>query len=427
MHPRRIVLTTYGSLGDLHPYLALAQELKARGHQPLIATSELYRERVTAQGIDFHAIRPDLPAPEDSAPIIERVMHPIHGPEYLFRDLLMPHLRHTYEDSLVAARDADLIISHPITFAAPIVAQKLHKPWLSTVLSPISLWSLHDPPVPPSLPISRALPQLPQPINKALWQLARIITRRWLRPVAQLRRELNLPSGQHPLFEGSHSPHGVLALFSSALAKPQTDWPARTSLCGFCFYDRHHQSTLGHPLAPQLERFLNDGEAPIVFTLGSAAVYAARDFFHASALAARRLKRRAVFLVGEGVHLDFPTSRYECVLPYAPYSLLFPRAAVVVHQGGIGTTAQALHAGIPQLVVPFSHDQPDNAARIARLGCGRSLPRTRYTTQRATSALHDLLKNTDYATNAKRIAAQVRNENGPQSACDIIQSTLDAL
>jgi UDP:flavonoid glycosyltransferase YjiC (YdhE family) len=411
----RIVLTTYGSLGDLHPYLALALELQQRGHTPVLATSELYRERITNHNLEFAPVRPDLPSPEESGPLIAKVMHPVHGPEFLFRHLIMPHLRDSYEDLSVACQNADLLISHPITFAAPVVAEVQNIPWLSTALAPISLWSLHDPPVPPGVSWGYKLPRSGKGANALLWQAARFVTGRWLRPVQTLRAEHHLRKDGHPMFDLQFSPHGTLAMFSSALATAQPDWPPNITMCGFGFYDT--QSTL----APELQAFFDAGEPPIVFTLGSAAVYAARDFFAASARAARRLKRRALFLIGEGTTLDFPLTPDEQSVDYAPHAPVFARAAVVVHQGGIGTTAQALRAGVPQLVVPFSHDQPDNAARIDRLGCGRFLPRTRYNAERAQNALQVLLHNAEIGERARSVAAQVRAENGVHTACDVIE------
>lgn len=424
----RIVLTTFGSLGDLHPYLAIARELKRRGHRPLIATSEMYREKICGEGIDFFPVRPDLPSPEDSGPLIERVMHPTRGPEFLFRHLLMPHLRDSYADLSEACREADLFVTHPVTFAAPLVASQMKLRWVSSVLSPISLWSLHDPPTPPSFPILNLLLRSNKPANFALWKTARFLTARWLSPVMDLRNELGLPSTLkgHPLFEGQHSPASVLALFSASFGAPQPDWPKQTRVCGFCFFDRQSAAAADQStLTPAMQRFVDSGLAPIVFTLGSAAVFAARDFFRESQIAARQLRRRAIFVLGEERNRPpLALTEDELVLSYAPYSTLFPHAAIVVHQGGIGTTAQALRAGVPQLIMPFSHDQPDNAARITRLEVGRTLPRSRYNARRAARELGAILAQSKYFERAQTLAAQIKSENGSVTACDEIESML---
>lgn len=154
----------------------------------------------------------------------------------------------------------------------------------------------------------------------------------------------------------------------------------------------------------------------------------AGGFFAESLAAAELLGCRAVLLVGPD-----PRNRPVRSLPdrvflagYAPYSALLPRAAAVVHQGGIGTTAQTLRAGVPALVVPFAHDQPDNAARVRRLGVGRVLPRARYTAARTAKELAGLLdqKKTAYARCATELGALIRQENGAETAVDAIETLL---
>lgn len=429
---RHLLITTFGSLGDLHPYLALALEWQKRGGRATIATSELYRDKITAENVGFFPVRPDLPAPENSAPMIERLapmierlMDTRHGTRRLFQELMMPALRDSYHDlhAACAQTQPDIFLSHPITFAAPVVAEQLNLRWASSVLSPLSLWSHHDAPLLPGV-IGAKLVRRHPVFSRSLGFAAHHLTRSWFAPVEQLRRELGLPRGAHPLFGGVHSPQLLLALFSGALASPQRDWPAPTRLCGFCFYDRHdeHENAMA-----RLEAWLDEGAPPLVFTLGSAAVYTARDFWLHSRRAARRLNRRAVFLVGGGhtgnAFAHAPRAS-ELVLPYAPYSRLFPRASVVVHQGGVGTTAQALRAGVPQLVVPFSHDQPDNAARLQRLGVAQTLTRNSYDANSAAQMIRQL-SNSEFAQSAESIGAQIESENGPAMACEFLTQMLD--
>jgi rhamnosyltransferase subunit B len=422
---KHLVLTTFGSLGDLHPFLAVALEWQARGGRATLATSERYRSKVEGEGVGFRAVRPDLPAPEESGALVERLMDLRSGTQRLFREVMMPSVRDSYADLREACRDADLLLSHPITFAAPLVAQQTGLPWASSVLAPVSLWSHHDPPLLPGVPgadLARRHPVL----SRAFQCLARAGTRPWFRPVDELRRELGLGRGGHPLFEGQHSPQLLLALFSSHLAVPQGDWPRQAHACGFCFYDRLAGSASGEGdgLEPGLERFLRAGEAPVVWTLGSTAVYTARDFFARAQEASRALGLRAVYLIGSGQRWEHhpPVEGREAVAAYAPYSALFPRAGAVVHQGGVGTTGQALRAGAPQLVVPFSHDQPDNADRLRRLGVARALPRALFSSEEASTALRALLANSNYAQRAQKVAQAMRQENGPATACDHLET-----
>jgi UDP:flavonoid glycosyltransferase YjiC (YdhE family) len=237
-------------------------------------------------------------------------------------------------------------------------------------------------------------------------------------PISHFRASLGLPPGRDPVFEGQHSPQRVLALFSRVMAEPQPDWPPRTLITGFTFYDQFDH---GQGLDPDLQRFLDAGPAPIVFTLGSAAVMQAGTFYKESLAAVRHLGCRAVLLVGDNSIAE-PLPPGTTVFPYAPFSKIFPRASVVVHPGGIGTTAQALVAGRPMLVVPYAFDQPDNAARVERLGVARVIRRKDYTARRLTIEVDRLLSDTACAAAAFEIARRIADEHGVSSACDAIES-----
>jgi rhamnosyltransferase subunit B len=425
---KKILITTFGSLGDVNPYIALASGLKERGHLPVIGTSELYRELVDKSGIDFLPVRPDL-NPDDRE-LIARVFHPLNGPEILIREFLLPRLRESYQDLLEASRGADLLLTHPITFAGPIVAEKTGIPWASTILAPLSLFSAYDPPVFPLFPHIKVLYRFGPWVGKLLMRFAGLVTRNWSEPVKRLRTELGLPSGGNPLFEGQFSPELVLGLFSQILAKPAPDRPRNTRITGFLFHDegadRLVETGAENPDSLEaLESFLNSGPPPVVFTLGSSAALAAGDFYRASAEAAGMLGIRAVLLVGKDPR-NVPDGLTDdiAVFKHIPYSKIFPRAAAVVHQGGIGTTAQAMRAGRPMLVVPFAFDQPDNAYRVTQLGVARTVYRRRYSAHRAADELGNLLSNPACLRRAEELGVIVREENGLKAACDAIEKMI---
>lgn len=420
----RIVLTTYGSLGDLHPYIAIALELKERGHQAVIATNALYRSNVQAEGIEFYPVRPDVSflKTEQRKEIVKRAMDLKEGVKYVIRELVLPNLRESYEDLMQAVRGADLLLTHPVTFAGPIVAQETGIRWVSSVLASTSFLSAFDPPI-MSTQSGGNLRMFGPLVNSALFFFGKRSVRSWGEPIRQLRADLGLAPVKNPLFEGQHSPNLVLALFSQVFAKPQIDWPKQARVTGFVFYDRKSGST---GLSPDLSQFLNAGSPPIVFTLGSSAVHDAGEFYTQSALAAKELGYRAVLLTGED-RCNVPEnllSESIAAFEYASYSELFGRAAAIVHQGGIGTTAQVLRAGRPMLVMPYAHDQPDNAARAERLGVARTIDRDGYTAERAAAQLRQLLNNLNYAERAAAIGRQIQVENGVQAACDAIETRL---
>ena len=188
-------------------------------------------------------------------------------------------------------------------------------------------------------------------------------------------------------------------------AQPQPDWPPQARVTGFAFYDgRHEHNEEGMPA--QLVEFLDHGPAPIVFTLGTSAVWVARDFYRESIAAAKLLGRRAVLLIGDDRN-QLPESLPPAIIAvdYAPFEALLERGCVMVHHGGVGTTSQGLRAGIPTLIVPFAFDQPDNAAHAEKLGTSRTLRRSRYQSERVARELDKLLSKPQYAVRANEVGA----------------------
>ncbi|HEY0007046.1 MAG TPA: glycosyltransferase [Pyrinomonadaceae bacterium] len=425
---KRILLTTFGSFGDIHPYIAIALELKRRGHSPLLVTSEVYREKIASEDLDFAPMRPNLPGPDEPQEmlkVVRKVMDLQKGTEFLIKELLLPALRESYEDLNGAAEDADLIVTHPITFAGPLVAQKRKLPWASSLLAPASFFSATDPFVIPQAPWFVKLRPLGIWPFRILNSVVHKMTEKWMKPVAELRAELGLHPARNPLFEGQHSPQLVLALFSKVMGEPQADWPAATRLTGFPFYDRRDETVEGQGLSTELREFLDAGPPPIVFTLGSSAVWVAGDFYRESIRAAKLLDQRALLLIGSELNkLNEPLPDGIAAFEYAPYGELLPRASVIVHQGGVGTTGQSLRAGRPMLVVPFNHDQPDNAMRVTRLGVARTLGLKDYRAARVAVELGLLLNDDGYQRRAAEVGQLVCAENGAANAADALEELL---
>lgn len=417
----RIVLSNIGTFGDINPLIAIALELKRRGHQPIMAVPALYGPKIVPLGIEFHAVRPNLDP--GNTLLAEMVYDVRKGTERGLREFLFPSLRETYDDLTAAATipaRADLLLLGELNYAGPLVAEMTGIPWASYVLAPLSFFSAFDPPVLPMYPrLARADKAVPG-MGRVIRRLARFVSRKWPQPVYDLRIELGLPRGRNPLFDAKHSPDLVLALFSRMLGREQPDWPANTKITGFCFYD----SDAGNgALPPHLEAFLAAGPAPLVFTLGSAAVLAAGRFYDYGARAAERLGMRAVLLIGSDARNRprHPLPDSICVAEYAPYSALFSQAAAVIHQGGVGTTAQCLRAGKPMLIMPYSHDQPDNARRMRRLKVAQIIRKRYFTPLRVARKLRRLFENPIYAHRAELTAQRIRGENGVVAACNALE------
>lgn len=413
LSPRKILIATFGSLGDLHPFVALAHALAREGFAPVIATSAAYADYIQGEGIAFAPIRPDA---DDLTARLGMDMGEIarkmsEDDKFLFDSLIFPHLRESYEDLLLASEGAVAVVSHSLAFAARIAAERRGLPLVTALLSPMMLYSAYDPPLGSRMPL-RSAPAWPIEIvyNRfLLWSLSHAIAL-WAEPLRRLRREVGLhPRYGLDLLLGVKSSDAVVGLFSPLLAPPQPDHGRRTLIAGHTFHDRYLE---GGRLSPALAAFLDAGEAPIVFTLGSFVVRARCDFYRDCIDAARRLGRRAVLLAHEDdvAELAGDLGADIHVSSYAPHSLVFPRARAVVHHGGIGTTGQALRAGRPQLVTPFLGDQFDNAERLQRLGVARVLDGKTATAQ----ALYEELAAFDagYEARASAMAEEARREDG---------------
>jgi rhamnosyltransferase subunit B len=415
----RVVITTLGSLGDLHPYVAIALELKRRGHQAILATGECYRQYIESRGLGFRSVRPDcgwLNEPET----MRRYMHLRFGLIRLAHEMLFPLLREAYDDLLAAVEGADLLVSQ-VPLSARLVAETTGMRWASTIHIPLFFFSACDQPL---LPLAPSVMKGLRFLGPWLWRPAFWISKRATRfvgkPWYDLRRELGLPraSGINALGD-SHSPALVLGLFSKLLAEKQPDWPPQSVVTGFPFYDGGLAS-----LPSNLCEFLDAGPPPILCTLGTAVSTNAGKFFETSAAAAARLGLRAVLVVKEPSNRPASLPDGVIAIDYAPFTQLFPRVAAIVHHGGIGTTGLAMRTGRPMLVVPHSWDQPDNADRVVRLGIARMLWPHQYTSVRAACELHELLGNSVYSDFAAHIAEVMREEQGTTRACDALEHLL---
>jgi rhamnosyltransferase subunit B len=421
----KIVLATFGSLGDLHPMLALGRELRGRGHAITVAAMEFYRERIEANGFEFAPMRPHFDV-EDRA-LAAELMQMKKGPEKLIREIIFPELRGMFDDLMRAVEGADLLVTGEVVYAAKSIVEKTGIKWISVSLAPLSFFSSYDPNVYPTAEWYKYLHFLPVAFHRTLFKFMRSTIADWLEPYKIFRRELGLDENHDPIFFGKNSNLLHLAMFSKVLAKPQPDWHRPTLQTGFCFYDGQNDAG---KMPAGLQEFLDAGEPPIVFTLGSAAVWDAGNFFEESAKAARILNRRAVLIYGA---MNEPPEISEngeanqssiAAFDYAPFSLVFPRAACVVHQGGAGTTGQVLRAGAPALIMPYGHDQPDNAARCERIGAAKIISRDDYTAENAARLLRELLSDLSYKVNAIEAAKIVRAEHGTTVACDAIEEIL---
>lgn len=426
MPAARIVFATVGSLGDLFPFLAVGKELRRRGHHVTVATHAMHQSAIELAGLTF-ANASGIVEPEDREAFTARAFHPWRGPHFVVHDMAALDVRESYHKLLPLCADADVMITSTLAFAAQIIAEQASSAgrlrWLSAVLAPAGFISASDPPATGWHMLDTFLRGS---ASRGRWlsRMAERITRSWTAPVRALRNDLALPPQSpqgDPFHRGQHAPDGVLALFSPLLGKPQPDWPPHVVVTGAA---RYQPPATPHPA---LQAFLDAGPAPLVFTLGSTAVHVNAQFLRESAEAAQMLGRRAVLLTGSPeMRARLPQSlpaTLHCV-DYAVHADLFARAAVVVHHGGIGTSTEALRSGHPMLVVPHGFDQPDNAARLRRLGVAHVLPARRYRADRAAKLLDELLQQPRFQHASERAAQAMQREDGAKVGANVVEASL---
>jgi len=425
----RLILAVFGSLGDLHPCIALGRALERRGCTAVIASHAEYADRVAAAGLSFLVVRPsfaDLEArygKDRRALTAELLAHPPR----LYTKIILPFLNDAMADLEAALHADDVLLVTTAAVGARIVAERRGTRWLSLALQPAVFLSALDPPRFPPLEGVMALAERLGPCAvQPMLYLVRLGLRALGRPITHLRKRLGLaPYATDPILGGAASPMGTLALYSPLFAPLPADLESPVVATGFARFDADEQGSA--QLTPALAAFLAHGPAPVVLTLGSSFVWSPGRFYLEGLEAVRALGRRAVLLVGAAAADPSYTALSNDdvhVADYAPYSALLPHAAAVVHQGGIGTCAQALAAGCPQLVVPHFGDQMDNARRLETLGVARRLDRQRFDAHRASELLEALLATPAFGARARDVALRLAAEDGAATACQAIETWL---
>lgn len=214
---KRVLIATLGSLGDLHPCFALGTELKRRGHQVTVASTPLYRGRAEALGLGFRGLRPDWD-PTDSE-IIRRCEDLKREPEVLFRELVLPHLKVTYEDLPGAVMETDVMIAGELVYGAPLVAEKRAARWVSAILSTCSFFSSLDPSILVTAPWLIHFRKAGWLAYRVALDACRLATWHWWNPVRELRREIGLSADCDPVFRDK--------FFAGAGASPVFEAPCR--------------------------------------------------------------------------------------------------------------------------------------------------------------------------------------------------------
>ncbi|MGE5451094.1 MAG: nucleotide disphospho-sugar-binding domain-containing protein [Acidobacteriota bacterium] len=413
-----VILATSGTAGDIRPFITLGRGLLQRGHRVMMVVPRFHEALVRASALPcqtFGTFEEWQALLDDPQLWDER-----KGWGVIWKGLV-PHLgaiRETVQS--LPADQPCVVLCHPILVPMAALARSV-RPDLRVVcayLAPSNLCSSHDMLTAGSL----AIPSwTPTAWRRALWSL---IHKGWIDPVTL--PSLNAARQQNQLAPVPHffehmltAPDASLGLFPSWFAAAQTDWPQSFVEGDFvCDAPKEPQA-----LSPALAQFLAEGPPPIVFTPGTGHQHAQR-YFEIALKTLNRLGRRGVFVTPYKAQL--PASLPSSVMwqAHAPFSALLPKAAAVVHHGGIGTMVDGFRAGVPQLIVPFAYDQFDNALRARRLGVAEVLQARRLATWRMNRQLARLLASPDVRRSCESLARTMAQSPTWPGLLDRIQSAL---
>ena len=409
-----VLLIPMGSTGDVYPLLGLGAVLNSRGHQVAVIANSYYQSAIERAGLLFH----ELGTYEDLRQGLENpdLWHRQKGFLVLGQTIL-PLMRRLYD--IIASRyvpGETVLVASSLALAARVAQEKLAIPLVTVHLQPTAFRSAYEAPV--FLPWLFSRDWLRVPGKRLLdWLVdALLLDPLFGREINALRASLGLPRVRRPLYKWWHSPQRVLGLFPDWFAAPQPDWPPQTRLTGFPLYDDHGTQELPE----EVQDFLAAGDPPIVFTPGSAMQHG-QSFFTESVAACRLSGRRGLLLTRFREQVPDPLPEGVRHFDYLPFSQVLPHSAALVSHGGIGTVAQGLAAGIPQLVMPLAFDQFPNAARLERLGVARSLPGKAYRGPAVAQALTDLLSSATVAKQCQAIAKRFQERNALEEACLVVE------
>jgi UDP:flavonoid glycosyltransferase YjiC (YdhE family) len=408
------LIVAIGSHGDIHPMIGIGAELRRRGHSVTFVASPYFESLARRHRFDFAP----LGKSEDFSEGLKDpdLWHPIRGFKAVFEGGVLPLVRPTYD--AIAQRyvpGQTIVIAHSIAFGARLAQDALGVPTITIQLAPAVFRSVHEAPKLPGLFMPR---WMPKPIKRMNWWLidTLVADRLLAPPINAMRKELDLPPVKGILNEWWLSPQLVLGLFPEWFAKPQPDWPKQLKLTTFPLYDEDDVE----PISRQLDVWVSMGERPIVFTPGSAMTFG-QDFFRESVEVCKRLNKRGILLSRHREHIPPNLPATVQHFDYVPFSRILPRAAALVHHGGIGTTSQALAAGCPQLIMPMAHDQRDNAHHVADLRAGDWIKRSRYRAKDVALALAKLVNNPVVKHHCERAAGNFVGVKPMGRTCDEIE------
>ena len=417
----RIGIQTWGSEGDIRPFVALGHALTRRGHHVELLYTEIGSRRyeAVAEALGFSARAVASPVVADERDLYEIGLKAINTRNeleqglWISKRLLEPVIPQVYEAGLELARRSDVVVQHFILHGARAAADTIGTPVVTVALTHMLIESRHIHP-------SR-LPYLGEWGNVLEWKIARLaLNRTLLKDVNRWRAHVGLPPFADLMADGWASHRLHLIASSPALLDRPADWPEWNQQCGFLQLPTHEHEAL----APEVEAFLSSGPAPVFMGFGSLmplGTHHLTDTIAVFETAARQAGQRAIIQA----EVDRPPTADLLFVRRTPHALVFPRCAAVVHHAGAGTTHTTLKSGIPSVPVPHVSDQFSWSSELRRLGVApQPLRRTKLTAPALASRIGEAAGNAGMTAAARRIQARMAADDGPATAATMIERAM---
>jgi len=406
-----ITLLTYGSEGDVQPFVELGKGLVVAGHHVTLAAPAKFEILVKEEEITFIAF------PGDPQQMVQDLIEKAGNSWWrMVRSMSSNVLPLGLEVSHIArevCQNADLIVhSFLMTNTGYEIARELDIPDTSVQTFPVFTSTGAFPaPVAPDLPLGNFYRRLTHNlVTQIFWQGSRIIYR-------QIRKNNpKLP----PLTTWPFDPDNVwqtpiLYAFSPSVVPRPRDWRKGVHITGYWFSDDDR----GWKPDTRLVKFLEKGPTPIAVAFGSTSTSKLDEIYHKVVTAIKMTDQRGIIVGNKPDDLDSEGIFWH--EGYIPYDWLFKRSAAAIHHGGAGTTGKALRAGIPNIILPFTSDQPFWGRQVYKLGAGpKPIPPKRLTTAKLTKAIEFAINDHDMNRCAKTISENIINEDGVIEAVIII-------
>jgi len=410
----RVLMSTFGSEGDLNPLAAIGEALQQSGAEIEFVANPFYEDRIVSRGMTFVGAGPCTNV-DEMIKADPRLMHPRKGPGQVWR-MLLGSVEEVFPVACeqIKRRRPDIIVSHVIELGAQWAARKYEIPYVTISTTPL-IWGSKDD------PIVWGPRQCPTALRAGAIRLFKTLSEMYFSlSTRTLRQQCNVP-GTYGSIESIFT-ESVLNLGGwSPLYRTETQHdPPHARITGFTIERQRDPARLSDDMTD----WLVHDSPPVIVGLGSTARWQGRHIYEAVAKTCASLQKRCL-LIGPGLS-DLENADHGIrSIPEIPFREVFPYARLLVHHGGLSTTAQALFAGCPQLVVPFAHDQFDNGARIHRLGVGLSLPARKISEASVKKLFEQLLNSPERNERAKSLAQQFQQEPyGPEQAAKAILEIL---